>query len=68
VSRGQKLPLGDTGYTIEVEDLAPEPPFPIITKGYEGATSSVAIVRVTAPDRGGGGRRLVHALDLQPLP
>lgn len=48
VSRGQKLPLGETGYTIEVEDLAPEPPFPIITKGYEGATSSVAIVRVTS--------------------
>lgn len=49
VSRGQKLPVGDTGYTLEVEDLAPAPPFPIITKGYEGATSSVAIVRVTSP-------------------
>lgn len=48
VTRGQKLPLGDTGYTLEVEDLAPEPPFPIITKGYEGATSSIAIVRVTS--------------------
>ncbi|QYK47018.1 MAG: hypothetical protein KF838_09495 [Phycisphaeraceae bacterium] len=49
VARGQKLEVGQTGYTIEVEDLAPEPPFPIITKGFEGATSSVAIVRVTSP-------------------
>ncbi len=49
VVRGATLSVGQTGYTITVEDLAPEPPFPIITKGYEGATSSVAIVRVTPP-------------------
>ncbi len=49
VTRGAKLPIDDTGYSIEVEDLTPEPPFPIITKGYEGSTSSVAIVRITTP-------------------
>lgn len=54
VSRGATMALGDTGYVITVEDLTPEPPFPIITKGYEGATSSVAIVRVTPPAGAGG--------------
>ncbi len=47
VREGTRLPLGDSGWTLGVEDLAPEPPFPIITPGYEHATSSVAIVRLT---------------------
>ena len=37
------------GYRIEVSELLPEPPFPIITEGYQGSTSSVAVVRVTTP-------------------
>lgn len=44
---GRPITIGDTGYTVEVRELRPEPPFPIVTEGYEGATSSVAIVRVT---------------------
>lgn len=46
---GKTIAVGDTGYTLEVKQLAPQPPFPIITAGYQGATSSVAIVRVTPP-------------------
>jgi hypothetical protein len=49
------LPIkpGDThaiaGYTITVKDLSPKPPFPIITEGYQNATSSIAILRITPP-------------------
>lgn len=49
VTPGQTFAVGDTGYTLNVKELAAEPPFPIITEGYKGATSSVAIVRVTPP-------------------
>ncbi|MCW5756106.1 MAG: hypothetical protein KIT54_02610 [Phycisphaeraceae bacterium] len=38
------------GMGFEVEQLLPEPPFPIITPGYENTTSSVAIVRITSGD------------------
>lgn len=38
------------GYTISVEELLEEPPFPIITDGYRNATSSVAIVRIQPPE------------------
>jgi len=42
---------GDTfetdGYSIEVKNLHTSAPFPIITPGYKGADSSVAIVNVT---------------------
>lgn len=37
------------GWRIEVQDVLPQPPLPIITEGYRGATSSVAVVRVTPP-------------------
>lgn len=50
VAPGKSLTIGKTGWTIDVKELHPEPPFPIITKGYEGASSSVAVVRVTPPD------------------
>lgn len=46
---GQRIEVGQTGYSIEVQSIAPQPPFPIITPGYQGARSSVAIVRVTPP-------------------
>lgn len=49
VERGARIRIGQTGYTIAVSDLAPEPPFPIITPGFEGASSSIAIVRITEP-------------------
>ncbi|MBL8761741.1 MAG: hypothetical protein JNL50_10600, partial [Phycisphaerae bacterium] len=47
VKQGQELSIGDTGYRVSVTELAERPPFPIITEGYRGAESSVAIVRVT---------------------
>ncbi len=47
VNVGTRIPLGNTGWTAEVEDLAAEPPFPIITPGYENATSSVAVVKLS---------------------
>lgn len=37
------------GYTVTVSQLLPEPPFPIITPGYQGGKSSVAVVAVTSP-------------------
>lgn len=49
VKVGDQITLGDTGYRLSVSDLAERPPFPIITEGYRGAESSVAIVRVTPP-------------------
>jgi len=41
--------LDVAGYRLEVTAITPEPPFPIVTEGYRGATSSVAQVRVTPP-------------------
>lgn len=59
-ARGAQFDVGDTGYKVEVKDLAPRPPFPIITKGYEDATSSVAIVRITTPDGASYDRWVYH--------
>jgi hypothetical protein len=47
---GKNVAVGDTGYSVQVQDLLPQPPFPIITPGYQNATSSVAVVKVTAPE------------------
>ncbi len=52
---GTRIEVGETGYIIEVEDLLPRPPLPIITAGYRGAESSVAVVRVTPPEGVGDG-------------
>ena len=41
------IPIGETGFTLSVDDIEPVPSLPIITSGYEGATSSLAKVRVT---------------------
>ncbi len=38
------------GHAFNVESLLPQPPFPIITEGYENALSSVAIINITTPD------------------
>ncbi len=47
---GVKRVISDTGYSVRVKEVLPEPPFPIITPGYEGATSVVAIVEIEAPE------------------
>lgn len=43
---GQTQQIPGTDLTITTTALHPQPPFPIITPGYENATSSVAIVRI----------------------
>lgn len=45
------LPLKVTrgSYELEIKDLLSKPPFPIITEGFRGASSSVAVVRVSKP-------------------
>lgn len=47
---GATIAVGDTGWTLDVKSVEPEPPFPIVTKGYQGAKSSVAVVRITPPE------------------
>jgi hypothetical protein len=42
-------PVQIAGYTVTVSQLMAQPPFPIITPGYEGSQSSVAVVAVTTP-------------------
>jgi hypothetical protein len=46
---GQRITVGSTGYVLEVLQLAADPPFPIITRGFQGARSSVAVVHVEPP-------------------
>jgi len=53
VKVGSIIEVGGTGYRIEVKALLPTPPFPIITEGYKGATSSVAQIAVTPPSSQG---------------
>lgn len=60
VGEGSEVAVGESGYMVKVEQLSPTPPMPIITRGYESATSSVAIVRVTKPD-GSGYQRWVYS-------
>ncbi len=48
VTEGLAFEWGGLGF--EVEQLLPEPPFPIITPGFEESTSSVAIVKITSND------------------
>ncbi len=57
---GSTFTVGDTGFVVSVEQLSPTPPMPIITKGYEGSSSSVAVVRITKPD-GNGYQRWVYS-------
>ncbi len=47
---GNEYVIGETGWRVGVKELLPEPPFPIITAGYEGATSPVAVLQVTPPE------------------
>ncbi len=43
---GVRRVISDTGFAVRVKEILPEPPFPIITEGYQGATSMVAVIEV----------------------
>ncbi len=60
VQIGSALTIGDTGFRIGVKQLEPTPPFPIITDGYRGATSSVAVVSITPPNGEAYDRYVYH--------
>ena len=51
---GERLELGNTGWKLHIREFADEPPFPIITEGYQGSTSSLAIVELTPPPAADG--------------
>ncbi len=42
----ETIRVGETGYEVDVLALLPEPPLSIVTPGYEGASSSMALLRV----------------------
>ncbi len=56
----ETIRVGDTGWRVEVLALLREPPLKIVTSGYEGASSSVAVLRV-AHDGGEAFRRWVYS-------
>lgn len=57
---GQEIRVGETGFAIKVVSIEPRPPMPLITAGYRGATSSVAVVHVSPPDGEGGFDRWLY--------
>jgi hypothetical protein len=60
VEAGARVPIGSTGYSIEVKQVLPTPPFPLITEGYRGAESSVAVLRITPPTGSSFDRYVYH--------
>lgn len=56
VRAGERFELPAIGWSVGVKELHPTPPFPIITPGYEGATSSVAVLELSRLDEAGGDR------------
>ncbi|TVQ63454.1 MAG: hypothetical protein EA378_01895 [Phycisphaerales bacterium] len=56
-----EVPVQLGGFRIEVQELHAEPPFPIVTEGYVGASTEVAIVRVTTPTGETFDRWVYHA-------
>lgn len=54
VEEGKDLAIGQTGYVLNVQQVLERSPFPIITKGYEGASSSLVVVKVTTPKKADG--------------
>jgi hypothetical protein len=50
VRTGERIDLAQTGWSLAVEQVLSQPPFPILTDGYRDAGSSLAIVRVWRPD------------------
>ncbi len=60
IAPGRRVQVGSTGYAIDVLDILPEPPFPIITPGYENAQSSLVQLRVTTPTGAAFDRWVYH--------
>jgi len=56
-----EVPIRLNGWTVQVQELHAEPPFPIVTEGYAGASTEVAIVRVTSPEGETFDRWVYHA-------
>jgi len=56
---GAPVRLGESGYTVELVEVLPEPELPLVTPGFEGASSSLIKLRVTPPE-GDGYVRWVH--------
>jgi hypothetical protein len=49
------------GHRVTVTELHAEPPFPIVTEGYAGATTGVAVLRVEGPEGAVYDRWVYHA-------
>ncbi|MBS0190421.1 MAG: hypothetical protein U0573_14140 [Phycisphaerales bacterium] len=58
VRPGSTLKVGP--YELRVDQLTPEPPFPIVTESHKGATSSVAVVHIKPPQGDGYSRYIYH--------
>jgi len=56
----QRVSVGETGYQLQVRALEATSPFPIVTRGYQGATSSLAVVRVEPPQPDGGEKKVAY--------
>lgn len=50
IKPGQTIQCGDTGYTLSVEKIGPYP-LPFVSRDYQGATDTRAIVHVTGHDK-----------------
>ncbi len=60
VEADKPITLGDTGYTLTVRRLEDRPPMPLVTKGYEGAKSSLAVIEIKPPDAPAYQRWIYH--------
>ncbi len=60
IKPGDAFDVGPTGFHVQVSKIEKQPPFPIITEGYKGSSSSVAVVRITTPDKQSFERWIYH--------
>jgi hypothetical protein len=65
IAAGQRIEVGgqsgEGAYTLEIQELQPVPTLPIVTRGFENATSSLAVVRITPPPAADGSARAPFA-------
>lgn len=48
VKLGDEFPVEDTGYTLKIEQLRPS--WPLMTAGFQGARTAIALVWIQSPD------------------